>query len=98
MVKIALPMQGCRTRISPGGGTWIPQAEGHGQKRKKKKKNFKITYNRLLRINKFLVTLEENEDGTIIILGSETASEFCGVQSEKIERKKRADFGCHDAK
>lgn len=46
---------------------------------KKRKKNFSRTYNRLLRINKFLVTLEENGEGTIMILGSETTGEFFSV-------------------
>lgn len=48
-------------------------------KKRKKKKIFLITYNRLLRINRFLVTLEENGEGTIIILGSETTGEFFSV-------------------
>jgi len=55
------------------------------------------------------VTLEENGEGTIIILGSETAGEFfpfkklfavvvgmwCAIRKG---RRKRADFGCYDAK
>ena len=79
MVKTALPMQGCRTRDQSRGGTWIPQAAWHGEKKEKRKNNFSRTYNRLLRINRFLVTLEENGEGTIIILGSETMGEFFSI-------------------
>ena len=38
VVKTALPMQGCRTRDQLRGETWIPQAAGHGEKKKKEKK------------------------------------------------------------
>lgn len=48
-------------------------------KKIKRKKNFLRIYNRLLRINRFLVTLEENGDSTIFILGSETVGELSSI-------------------